>query len=323
MNDQFKRRIDYLRVSVTDRCNLGCLYCTVPGNGDCQQEETVLSLDELFLLVECFVESGFKKVRITGGEPLVRKGLTGFLRKISGLEDLSDLSLTTNGILLDRFAAELKVAGIRRINVSLDSLTAEKYWRITGGGELDQVQRGIEEALDIGLSPVRINTVVMRGINDDELVDFARLSVNKPVDVRFIEIMPMGGNLQIFSATYLGSEAMKAIIMREFPLNEVMDDSERGPATYYRIPGALGKIGFISPVSHSFCHLCNRMRLTANGDLRPCLALDTKFSFRELVHTKDKAKIKEQIKEMVRVKPAGHEWGLERFSTRPMFQIGG
>lgn len=323
MKDQFERHIDYLRVSVTNRCNLNCLYCSVSGNGDLHANEKALSLDDLLLLVECFVELGLKKVRITGGEPLIRKGLIEFIQKVAQLENLTDLSLTTNGILLESFVARLKKAGIKRINVSLDSLNPEKFHWITGGGELKKVLSGIEKALSVGLFPLRINTVVMRQINDDELFNFVKLCLDKPIDIRFIELMPMGGNLQFYSLAYLNMEEIKTAIIRKFEIKESIENLSGGPAKYYQIPQAMGKIGFISPVSQSFCHNCNRIRLTAEGDLRPCLAIDNKFSFKKLVQIKDKEKIKEQIKEMVWLKPAGHEWDYERFSTSPMFQIGG
>jgi cyclic pyranopterin phosphate synthase len=323
MIDQFERQIDYLRVSATNRCNLNCLYCFAPGNDRFPTESNVLSLDELLLLVECFVELGVGKVRITGGEPLIRKGLITFIHKVARLDHLSDLSLTTNGTLLKRFAPKLKDAGVKRINVSLDTLNPEKFHKITGKEELDKVLNGIEEALRVGLSPLKINTVVMRGINEDELSDFVRLCLDKPIDVRFIELMPMGGNHQIFSSAYLNMEAVKTAIREEFELNKLAERSAKEPAEYYQIPQAMGQIGFISPVSHSFCHSCNRIRLTAEGYLRPCLALDSKLSFRDLVQTREKEKIKERIKDIVWRKPAGHEWDLDKFSSRPMFQIGG
>ncbi len=323
MIDAFERQIDYLRVSVTNRCNLNCLYCFAPGNESLPAEQRILSLDELLLLVECFVELGVVKVRITGGEPLIRKGLITFIQKVANLDHLSDLSLTTNGTLLKRYATGLKEAGIKRINVSLDTLNPQKFRRITGRGDIDRVLSGIEEALKVGLSPLKINTVVMRGINDDELYDFVRLCLDKPIDVRFIELMPMGGNLQIFFSSYLNMEAVKTAIMKKFELNKLAESNSKEPAEYYQIPQAMGRIGFISPVSHSFCHSCNRIRLTAEGNLRPCLAVDNKLSLRKLVQKKDKEKIKEQIKEIVQDKPAGHEWDLEKFSSRPMFQIGG
>lgn len=323
MIDKFERQIDYLRVSVTNRCNLNCLYCFAPGNDGFPAENGILSLDELLLLVECFVELGVGKVRITGGEPLIRKGLLTFVQKVAALDHLSDLSLTTNGTFLKGFAAKLKEAGVKRINVSLDTLNPEKFRKITGKGELDRVVRGIEEAIKVGLSPLKINTVIMGGINDDELADFVRLCLDKPVDVRFIELMPMGGNHRIFSSAYLNIEAVKTVIKRNFELVEVGEITSKGPAEYFQIPRAMGKIGFISPVSHSFCRRCNRIRLTAEGYLRPCLALDSKLSFKGLVQMGDKEKIKERIKEIVWVKPAGHEWDIEKFSSRPMFQIGG
>lgn len=323
IKDQFERPIDYLRVSVTDRCNLNCLYCSAPGNNGHQGKGKTLSLDELFVLTECSVESGLRKVRITGGEPLIRKDLIKFIQKLSRLEMLSDLSLTTNGTLLEQFAASLKRAGIKRINVSLDSLNHEKFRWITGGGNLENVLSGIEKALSIGLSPVRINTVVMGGINDEELLDFVELSAERPIDVRFIELMPMGENLRFYSSTFLKMEAIKEVISKKFDLKEVEESSSKEPAKYYRVAKAPGRIGFISPVSHSFCHDCNRVRLTAEGNLWPCLALDHKVSFKDLLPAKDKEKIKKRMKEMIWSKPAGHEWKLKNFSACSMLQIGG
>lgn len=323
IKDQFDRLIDYLRVSVTDRCNLNCLYCSASGNNGQQRRGPPLSLDELFLLTECFVESGLKKVRITGGEPLVRKGLTEFIQKLSQLETLSDLSLTTNGILLEQYAASLKGAGIKRVNVSLDSLNHEKFRRITGGGNLNNVLSGIEKALDVGLFPVRINTVVMGGINDEELSDFVALCLERPIDVRFIELMPMGGNLRFYSSAFLKIKEVKTALSKRFDLTEIEETSSKGPAKYYRIAHGPGRVGFISPVSHSFCHDCNRARLTAEGYLWPCLALDHKVSFKDLLLEKDKEKIKKRVLEAIWSKPAGHEWKIKNFSQCSMLQMGG
>lgn len=323
LKDQFERNIDYLRISVTSRCNLECLYCCPSGQNNYSTKEHYLCFDSLFLLVECAVELGIRKIRITGGEPLIRNGLIEFVRKTAELEELSDLSLTTNGILLGDLASKLKKSGVKRVNVSLDSLNPKKFSWITRGGELNRVLRGIDEALRVGLSPVRINTVVIRGINEDELVSLAELSLSKPIDVRFIELMPIGENPHLFSSAFLSTEQSKSIILRRYKLNELKNDLSKGPATYYQIPQALGKIGFISPISQSFCDRCNRIRLTAEGDLISCLAFDDKIAFKNLLQTKDKEKIKAWLKYAVRGKPIGHRWNLKKFHTQPMFEIGG
>jgi cyclic pyranopterin phosphate synthase len=323
LKDQFERNIDYLRISVTDRCNLSCLYCSPSEKNDLCAKADILSFDSLFRLAECAVELGVTKIRITGGEPLIRKGLMEFVRKIAELEEVSDLSLTSNGMLLESSASKLKASGARRVNVSLDSLVPEKFRWITRGGELKRVLRGIDEALEVGLSPVRINTVVMRGINDDELIHLAELSIDKPIDVRFIELMPMGEKTDLFSSAYLSAEEAKATVVSKYKLDELKKDFSRGPATYYQIPRACGKIGFISPISQSFCGRCNRIRLTADGDLIPCLAVDKKISFKNLVQTEDKERIKTALKHMVWNKPTGHRWNLEKSSTQPMLSIGG
>ena len=271
--DREKRHLKYLRVSITDRCNLRCLYCAPEGRIPKLDHGEILSYEEILRLVKIGIGLGIRKVRITGGEPLARKGVVDLLARLARIEALTDVSLTTNGVLLAAHARPIFEAGIRRINVSLDSLQREKYAQITGYDRLAQVWQGIRRAAQIGFDPIKINVVAMRGINDDEIVDFGRLSLDNPLHIRFIEYMPIGNSRAHFQDQLLTPEIRKAIasIGDLIPVQNGRDD---GPARRYRFAGARGEIGFISALSHHFCGRCNRLRLTADGKLRACLLSD-------------------------------------------------
>lgn len=271
--DREQRHLNYLRISITDRCNLRCLYCAPDGRIPKLSHTEILSYEEILRIVNVGVGLGIRKVRITGGEPLVRKGAIGFLRQLARIEALEDISLTTNGVLLEANAERIFDAGIRRINISLDSLDPEKYAQITGYDVFQRVWAGIRRAHAVGFDPIKINVVAMRGINEDEITDFGRLSLAHPYHIRFIEYMPIGNSRACFAEQILTPEIMARIatLGNLLPVDSGQND---GPARRYRIEGAPGEIGFISALSHHFCDRCNRLRLTADGKLRACLLSD-------------------------------------------------
>ena len=286
MNDIVPRQINYLRVSITDRCNLRCLYCMPPDGIIKIDHREILRYEEILRIVKVAVAKGICKVRITGGEPLVRKGLVQFVNELSHIPGIQDLSLTTNGILLGEMAMDLFNAGLRSVNVSMDSLDKTRFHEITRGGDLDRVHAGMREAIKVGLSPVKINTVVIRGLNDDEVVDFAKLSIDNPYHVRFIELMPVGLDTGWNQDRYVSSEEVRDAIEGFEKLRPLRRNNTGGPARMFRFEGAAGEVGFISPYSDHFCSSCNRLRLTADGKLRTCLfsdeEVDLKDSLRDL-----------------------------------------
>lgn len=268
--DAHRRHINYLRISITDRCNLRCTYCAPGRPVKKMPHESILRYEEILRLVVVGVRLGITKVRVTGGEPFVRKGCGDFLEKLAAMEPLSDVSLTTNGVLLKRHLSRLYSVGIRRLNISLDTLTPEKYKRITGVDAFDRVWQNIHRALDMGFSPVKINAVALREVNEDELEALAALTLSYPFHVRFIEHMPFGHTRPAGSRPLLAPE-IRARIETIAPLVPVTRQSNDGPARRFRFKGAPGEIGFITAVSQHFCNECNRLRLTADGRLRPCL----------------------------------------------------
>jgi len=272
--DQYNRRLNYLRISVTDRCNLRCLYC-LPGEGIPKlRHEDILTYEEILRIAGIAVKLGVEKIRLTGGEPLVRKGLCKIIPQLTGLAGLKDVALTTNGIYLKENLEKLKTGGIKRLNISLDSFKKEKYKKITGWDGLEQVLAGIGRARQMGFQPIKINVVVIKGINDDEVLDFARLSLEHPYHIRFIEYMPLGIASADNSLHHVPNSVIKEQISGLGKLVLVSKTALDGPAERFRFEGAPGEIGFISPLTHHFCHTCNRLRLTARGSLRPCLLSD-------------------------------------------------
>ena len=277
--DNHKRHLNYLRISITDRCNLRCLYCAPGGLVPKQSHEDILRYEEILRVVRVGVSLGISKVRLTGGEPLVRKGVYTFLKDLTAVEGLSDISLTTNAVLLAEHAQDIKAAGIRRINISLDTLDADKYKLIAGYDLFEQVWAGIEEARRLGFKPIKINVVALKGYNDDEFADLAKLSLTYPFHIRFIEYMPIG-NPQMRNGDYILAPDIKKSINKLGELIPVNKSESDGPAERYRIKGAVGEIGFIPAMSRHFCQSCNRLRLTANGQLRPCLLSDKQLDIR-------------------------------------------
>jgi cyclic pyranopterin phosphate synthase len=326
IKDRFERIIDYLRISVTDRCNLRCIYCMPPEGVSTVDQRSVLSFEEILKIARISAGLGVRKIRLTGGEPLVRKELPLLVEGMSQIEGIEDISLTTNGQLLKHHARVLADAGLNRINISLDSLNAERYSRITRGGSMDEVLQGIEKAEEVGLDPIKINMIPIRGVNDDELEAFARLTWNTPYHVRFIELMPTGTGSVWSRERCVAADEIKERVSTLAPLVPVKV-RRSGPARYFRFENARGVIGFISPVTHHFCDSCNRLRLTSDGKIRPCLfsgaEIDLKSAMRSGASDNE---IERLLKLAVEIKPERHHLEKNRdtshFSTL-MSRIGG
>ena len=327
--DAYSRPISYLRISVTDRCNLRCVYCMPPEGVAWMPHEAILTYEEIVEVVRAAAELGISKVRLTGGEPLVRLDIEELVRGISQVPGIDDLAVTTNGILLPRHAAQLAEAGLHRVNISLDSLRPERYESITRGGHLEDVLEGMEAARRAGLDPIKINTVVIRGVNDDEVVDLARKTMEEGWHLRFIELMPVGGG------DLIGDRWLDRVVTAEEIREEVESAVGRlepakisvgnGPARYYRLPGAQGTLGFITPISEHFCYRCNRMRLTADGQLRPCLLSDDEIDLRTPLRAgAGVEELKGLLLQGVERKPRSHHLA-ESLSPRrrTMSQLGG
>ena len=324
LSDSFRRPINYLRISVTDRCNLRCLYC-MPTNGVyLMSHGDILTYEEIYLIVQAAAELGINKIRLTGGEPLVRSGLSRLIQMLAQIDGIDDISLTTNGTMLSRYAAELKAAGLRRVNISLDTLKGDKFELITRCSGLGNVLEGIEVAKSVGLNPVKINMVVMSGINDDELLDFATKTISEGWHVRFIELMPFTGEGAVTSQFISASDMRKRLeLLGE--LQPCLPGVGNGPAKYFRFPQAKGTIGFISPISEHFCFKCNRLRLTADGKLRPCLLSEDEIDLRQPLRGGiSSAGLRQLIEEAVAKKPLHHHLAEGYVpKDRPFSQVGG
>ena len=326
--DTYGRKIDYLRISITDHCNLKCYYCT-PFSGRSHLERSeILTYEELLNVARAAAACGITKIRITGGEPLVRKGVVEFCRMLSELDGLKSLALTTNGIYLEEMAEPLFKAGVHRINISLDTLRPERFAKITGYDWLPRVLAGIKRAEAVGMYPIKINAVIMRGINDDEIKDLARLTLDKPYHVRFIELMPTNSSAYGDYETLFVpvEEFMKKIHRIDRVQIEPAADSY-GPARLCKLPGAVGKVGFIAPISWHFCGACNRLRLTADGKIKTCLfsqeEIDIKAALRSGA-TQDH--IIGTFRQAVAEKPSGHQLNTKEHQNgcgRAMRAIGG
>jgi cyclic pyranopterin phosphate synthase len=327
--DHYSRPINYLRISVTDRCNLRCVYCMPPEGVPWRPRESILRYEEIEIIARAAAELGISKVRLTGGEPLTRLGLADLVRMLARVPGIDDLSMTTNGVLLARHARELAAAGMSRVNISLDTLRADRFERITRRGKIDDVLAGIEAAHQAGLEPVKINAVVLRGMNDDEVIDLASKTLHDGWNVRFIEWMPVGSEALMeyrWGNTVVTAQEMRQQI--EAALGELVPASAtvgNGPARYYRLPGANGTVGFITPVSDHFCFRCNRLRLTADGQLRPCLLSDQEIDLRTALREgADVAEIKARILQGIQSKPLQHHLNDQQLpQKRVMSQIGG
>ncbi len=284
LKDSFGRAITYLRLSITDRCNLRCFYCMPQARFNWMPPEYILRFEEIIQIVRVLAKIGIKKVRLTGGEPLVRKDALNLIKRISGLEGIKKVCLTTNGTLLPEMARELFETGLRHINVSLDTLNPERFEAITGRDSFKRVWLGIENCLELGFDPVKINFVMMKGKNDDEITEFAKLTKEYPLEVRFIEFMPVGEMSKWKRDLFISSDEAKALIEKEVEsLNPLKRKVGAGPADLYSFSNSPGKIGFISPLSHKFCSTCNRIRIRADGRLRLCLFSDREIDLMALV----------------------------------------
>jgi cyclic pyranopterin phosphate synthase len=326
--DVHNRPINYLRLSVTDRCNLRCRYCMPKEGVSLFGPSEILSYEEILRLAALAVRRGIDKVRITGGEPLVRKDVVHLIREISRLEGLRDLSMTTNALLLRNFAADLARAGLKRVNISMDSLNPEKYREITRGGNLKAVWEGIESARQAGMSPLKINVVVIAGFNDMEIEEFARLTVGEPFQVRFIEYMPVGALSQWKPEHCVPCQEIKERIENIAPLVPVEEggNGHRGPARLFKFAAAPGEIGFISPVSDHFCSSCNRLRLTADGRLRTCLFAEDSIDLKTLLRSgAGDQELGQKLDEALLKKPLHHGpiGGVMKRCHLPMVKIGG
>ncbi len=332
MKDGQGRQIDYLRISLTDRCNLRCIYCMPEHGVKSIPHESILTLEEVHKAIECASQLGIKHIRFTGGEPTVRKGLLGLIERTAQTPGIESVALTTNAILLPNMTADLKAAGLSRVNISLDTLDAEQYRFITRRGNLDDALKGVEAALSSGLSPVKLNTVVVRSLNQD-LLSFARLTVDAPLHVRFIEYMPIGSGEDCGGCGWglddvvPAKEIIETINMQaqSIGLGSLQPTTATpdgwGPAQYYRLPDAQGTVGVISAISNHFCASCNRLRLTADGKIKPCLFSDTEYDIRSALRKGNKEEVLSVFEAALSHKPSGHE---HRVGTRRMMsQVGG
>jgi cyclic pyranopterin phosphate synthase len=322
--DSLGRNINYLRLSVTDRCNMRCFYC-MPKEGIVNKgHEAVLTYEELLLIAEAAVGLGIEKIRITGGEPLVRRGIVGFLGKLSAVFGLRHLALTTNGLLLAEMADDLYRAGVQRLNVSIDSLNPQTFSDITRGGDLGRVLAGLDAAEQAGFPPPKINCVIMRGVNDGEILDFAEMSRIRGNSIRFIEYMPAVKEDGWQRYCISGEEILQQISGR-YTLEQVDKGPFAGPSRDFRIPGARGSIGIITAVSGHFCSECNRIRVTSTGQAKGCLFSDAKTDLIPWLRPPDRDGLAEVLRFIVSAKPERHDISQDGYTHKnfTMSQVGG
>lgn len=329
LQDQYGREVNYLRLSVTDKCNLSCFYCrSDPGKCGIKPEEGSLKVKDYLKIGRIAAEMGIQRIRLTGGEPLLHPDILKIVSSLANLDGIKDLSLTTNGILLEEMAPQLAKAGLNRVNISLDSLDEANFRQITNGGKLASTLKGIDSSLDVGLKPVKINVVLLKGINDHEIERFVRLTLSRELDVRFIEYMPVGGQHSNWSKYFISLDKVLEIARTIAPLSVVEGNHGGGPARYCRLEGAAGKIGLISPLSRHFCDRCNRLRVTADGKIKPCLFSDRELDLRPYLDQPEQ--LKNVFWEALKQKPdpgKSADNSLERMKQfegkRPMINIGG
>lgn len=310
--DQFGRTVDYIRLSITDRCDFRCVYCMSEDMTFLPRDE-VLSLEECARLIKIFVDLGVSKVRITGGEPLVRKNALWLFEEVGKLTGLKELVLTTNGSQLEKQAKSLKDAGVKRINISIDSLKAERFKKITRTGDLQKVLTGLQASIDAGFEGIKINTVLMRGSNDDEAADLVQFAIDQKIDISFIEEMPLGEVDHTRESTFVSNSDTLKLLQSKYSLLP-STESTGGPARYWRVANTKTKIGFISPHSHNFCESCNRVRITCKGELYLCLGQEDKIDLMPLLRENpdDDAPLIAAILDSMRIKPKGHDFDLRR-----------
>ena len=324
--DNNHRIINYLRLSVTDRCNLRCIYCMPEEGVKFVPHNEILTYEEMLRVVSLCVLRGIRKVRLTGGEPLVRKGIISFIERLCHIDGLEEITLTTNGVLLKEFARPLRKCGICRVNVSMDTLKPERFYQITRRDHFDRVWEGIQEAESAGFQPIKINVVAMRGMNDDEILDFARLTFKKAYHVRFIEMMPVGEKNAWTAERFVSIKEILSMIRGLGSIRPLDSKPLDGPAQRYALEGAEGEIGVIGAISHRFCQGCNRLRLTADGHLRGCLFSEQETDIKTLLRQgKGNRHLFELITNTILNKPKNH--GLDiyrpRKCVRSMNSIGG
>lgn len=324
--DGFNRSIDYLRVSVTDKCNLRCVYCMPEEGLAWLRRDQILSYEEIVAIVEAAATVGVRAIRLTGGEPLLRRDLARLVAAIAQIDGIEDIALSTNALLLEEQLAGLVAAGLRRVNVSLDTLRPDRFEAIARRPGLDRVLRGIDAAVAAGLRPVKINCVVMRGGNDDEIADFAALTRDRAVFVRFIEVMPVHENLQLSRDAYVSSDEILERVSSIGEIQPVGGPGGNGPARYFAFPGAPGAVGVISPLSHDYCERCNRVRLSADGRLRLCLFGDYAVDLRGPLRAgADREAIAGLLTSAMLIKPERHHLRLGETASqmRAFSEIGG
>lgn len=310
--DQFGRQVDYIRLSITDRCDFRCVYCMAEDMTFLPRDE-VLSLEECARLIKVFVRLGVTKVRITGGEPLVRKNALWLFKEIGNLTGLNELVLTTNGSQLNTQAQALKNAGVKRINISIDSLKPEKFKQITRTGRLEKVLDGLQASIHAGFEGIKMNTVLMRGQNDDETTDLVQFAIDNKIDISFIEEMPLGEVDHTRESTFVSNADTLKLLQSKYLLAPSTHNSG-GPARYWQVSGTQTKIGFISPHSHNFCESCNRVRITCKGELYLCLGQEDKVDLMPLLreNPNDDGPLIQAILDSMRIKPKGHNFDLRR-----------
>lgn len=330
LKDSFGRVHDYIRISVTDRCNLRCVYCMPEEGMEFQPHDQIMSYEEIAAILRVLAPMGVSKVRLTGGEPLVRKDLETLVHMIASIEGIQDISLTTNGIMLPSKARLLKEAGLTRINISLDSLHEERYGRITRGGHVHKVLEGIEAAYEAGLDPIKLNMVLMKGFNEDEIRDFIAMTLDRPLHVRFIEYMPIGQASDAWRDSYLPLSRVSEVCQEAgWSIQEEQGPSGNGPSRNMKVVGATGTFGLIHPVSDHFCDSCNRLRLTADGHIKACLYWSDEFNVRRVID--DPQAVANLFRKALGAKPLNHEMALalekkaqsHTPTVRRMSQIGG
>jgi cyclic pyranopterin phosphate synthase len=312
--DNFGRRVSYVRISITDRCDFRCVYC-MDEEMTFMPREQLLTLEEIAFLVRAFCELGVEKVRITGGEPLVRRNVDWLIEQIGALKhttSLKELNLTTNGSQLPKYAEKLAAAGMDRINISLDSLNADRFRELTRTGELTQVLDGIDAAKQAGFKRIKLNAVIMKGRNDDEIVDLAQFAIDNDLDISYIEEMPLGQVTHSRNESYCSSDEVLATLQKHFDLQSSIANTG-GPSRYYQVTGSKSKIGFISPHSHNFCESCNRVRVTTEGRLLLCLGQEHSMDLRDIIrrHPGDIDQLKQAIIKSMDIKPKGHDFNIK------------
>ncbi len=323
LQDSFGRSIEYVRLSLTDKCNMRCFYCLPKGFKNFETPENWLKFEEIERVISAFAQLGVSRVRLTGGEPLVRKGVVNLASRLHQIEGVDDLSLSTNASLLSQYAQDLKQAGVSRINVSLDSLKPERFSKITGGSSLDDVLSGLQKARQYGFDPIKINMVAMKGVNDDEFENMVDYCIENDFSLRFIETMPMGDSGREANQYYLNLQSVKERLAKQFDLIDGILPGG-GPARYVKIKGSQSHIGFITPISQHFCETCNRVRISVDGVLYLCLGQDDKVELRPLLRAGiGNDELKDVIKQALLLKPEKHEFEKQEKVVRFMSMTGG